>query len=189
MQIPASDLLSVNGIPVDYEIRSRGPVTHTPILSLFSARPKSRRDARLAHAVNFTIATRQANFITQVAPTDDDQERRRDLPVREHSLLRRRLERDLTSGLEKSQVGFDESRPYCAFSASDSAIESLLSLIKTHRRSWDALVGSAIRGNGQRHTNILYRATSACEERMYIQLVSQRLAPKLDGRPFKLRQL
>jgi len=100
------------------------------ISTLFSARPKSRREARLAHAVNFTIATRQANFIAQIAPTDGDQERRRDLPVREHSLLRRRLERDPTSGLEKSQVDFDESRPYCAFSTSDSAIGRSLELDK-----------------------------------------------------------
>jgi hypothetical protein len=85
--------------------------------------------------MNFTIATRQANFKAQIAPTDDDQEHRRDLPEREHSLLRGRLGRNLTSGLEKSHVDFDESRPFCACSTSALAAGSFLSLINTHRRS------------------------------------------------------
>jgi hypothetical protein len=105
------------------------------ISTLFSARSKSCRYARLAYAVNFTIATRQANFKAQIAPTDDDQEYRRDLPEREHSPPRGRLERNLTSSLEKSHVDFDESSPFYAFSTSASAVRSFLSLINTHRRS------------------------------------------------------
>src|SRR5436305_8210433 len=98
------------------------------ISTLFSARPKSRRYARLAYAMNFTIATRPANFKAQIAPTDEDHEYGRDLPEREHSRLRGRLGRNLTSGLEKSHVDFDESSPFCAFSTSASAVGKFLEL-------------------------------------------------------------
>jgi hypothetical protein len=126
-----------NASGLDHYHRRLQCMSHPPedILTLFSARPKSRRWARLAYAVSFTIATRQANFKAQIAPTDGDQKYRRDLPEREHSRLRGRLERNLTSSPEKSHVDFDEPSPFCACSTSASAVRSFLGLINTHRRS------------------------------------------------------